>query len=78
MVSPQIIVIDDELAIRQVLSSNLMKEGYSVENYGDADSAFERLSKGDVDIAVCDIRMPGVSGIELMEKVLKSGIDTRY
>ncbi len=78
MVSPQIIVVDDELAIRQVLSSNLEKEGYSVENYGDAESAFERLSKGDVDIAVCDIRMPGMSGIELMDKTLKSGIDTSF
>ncbi len=78
MVSPQIIVVDDELAIRQVLSSNLEKEGYSVENYGDAESASERLSKGDVDIAVCDIRMPGMSGIELMDKTLKSGIDTSF
>jgi len=78
VVSPQIIVVDDELAIRQVLSSNLEKEGYSVENYGDAESASERLSKGDVDIAVCDIRMPGMSGIELMDKTLKSGIDTSF
>ena len=78
MVSPQIIVVDDELAIRQVLSSNLEKEGYSVENYGDAESAFERLSKGDVDIAICDIRMPDMTGIELMDKTLKSGIDTSF
>ncbi len=78
MGSLQIIVIDDELAIRQVLSSNLGKEGYSVENFGDAESAFTRLSKGDVDIAVCDIRMPGESGIELMDKVLKAGIDTSF
>jgi len=76
--SLQIIVIDDELAIRQVLSSNLEKEGYSVENYGDAKSAFVRLSKGDVDIAICDIRMPGESGIELMDKVFKAGIDTSF
>jgi len=76
--SLQIIVIDDELAIRQVLSSNLNKEGYSVEDYGDAETAFARLSKGDVDIAICDIRMPGESGIELMDKVIKAGIDTSF
>jgi len=78
VVSPQIVIVDDELAIRQVLSSNLEKEGYSVENYGDAESAFVRLSKGDVDIAICDIRMPGMTGIELMDKVLKAGIDTSF
>ncbi|VAX08530.1 Response regulator of zinc sigma-54-dependent two-component system [hydrothermal vent metagenome] len=78
MLSLQIIIVDDELAIRQVLTSNLAKEGYIIENYGDAESAFERLSKGDVDIAICDIRMPGMSGIELMDKTLKSGIDTSF
>ncbi len=78
MASLQIIIVDDELAIRQVLTSNLEKEGYSIENYGDAESAFERLSKGDVDIAICDIRMPGMSGIELMDKILKLGIDTSF
>ncbi len=78
MVSPQIIIVDDELAIRQVLSSNLSREGFSVEDFGDAESAHARLSKGDVDIAICDIRMPGMSGIELMDKVLKAGIDTSF
>ena len=78
MSSLQIIVVDDELAIRQVLSSNLLNEGYLVEDFGNADSAYKRLAKGDIDIAICDIRMDGMSGIELMDKALKSGIETTF
>ncbi|MDH5572738.1 MAG: sigma-54 dependent transcriptional regulator [Gammaproteobacteria bacterium] len=78
MSSLQIIVVDDELAIRQVLSSNISNEGYLVEDFGDAETAYERLTKGDVDIAICDIRMEGMSGIDLMGKALKSGIETTF
>lgn len=76
--NPQIIVVDDELAIRQVLSSSLRKYGNQVEDFGNAADALERLSKGDVDIAICDIQMPGMSGIDLMQKALTLNIDTTF
>ncbi len=78
MSSVQIIVVDDELAIRQVLTSNLRKESYEVEDFGDSKSAFERLLKGDVDIAICDIRMPGQSGIDLMREAQMAGVETSF
>lgn len=78
MAKSQIIVIDDELAIRQVLSSSLRQHGYEVEDFGNGEDALERLIKGDIDIAICDIHMPGMSGIDLMRKATALGIDTTF
>ena len=78
MAKSQIIVIDDELAIRQVLSSSLRRHGYDVEDFGNGEDALERLIRGDIDIAICDIHMPGMSGIDLMRKAMALGIDTTF
>jgi len=78
MKSLQLLVIDDEPAIRQVVSAHLKKSGYSVEQSSDGESAMERLSKGDIDIALCDIKLPGISGIELLRQARSSGIDTAF
>jgi len=78
MAAVQILIIDDELAIRQVLASNLRKEGYIAEAVGSGDEALDRLSKGDIDIAICDIKMPGLSGIEVMHKAHEAGIETTF
>ncbi len=78
MAKSQIIVVDDELAIRQVLSSSLCQHGYEVEDFGNGEDALERLTKGDIDIAICDIQMPGMSGIDLMRKAKALGIDTTF
>ncbi len=78
MSAVQILVIDDELAIRQVLAANLHKEGYTVEDVGSGEEALDRLGKGDVDIAICDMKMPGLGGIDVMRKAAESGIDTTF
>lgn len=78
MSAVQILVIDDELAIRQVLAANLHKEGYTVDDVGSGEEALDRLGKGDVDIAICDMRMPGLGGIDVMRKAVESGIDTTF
>jgi len=78
MSAVQILVIDDELAIRQVLAANLHKEGYAVDDVGSGEEALDRLGKGDVDIAICDMKMPGLSGIDVMRKASESGIDTTF
>ncbi len=78
MSQARILVIDDELAIRQVLAANLRKAGYDVEELGSASEALERMQAGDIDIAICDIRMPEMSGIELLREVQQAGIDTTF
>jgi two-component system, NtrC family, response regulator AtoC len=78
MTSLQLLIVDDEPAIRQVVASLLRKAGYSVDQAVDGESALERLSKGDVDIALCDIKLPGISGIELLREVRTANIDTAF
>lgn len=78
MTSLQLLVVDDEPAIRQVVAARLRKAGYSVEQASDGNAALERLSRGDVDIALCDINMPDLSGIELLRQARATGIDTAF
>jgi two-component system response regulator AtoC len=78
MMSLQVLVVDDEPAIRQVVASQLRKAGHSVEQAGDGETAMERLAKGDVDIVLCDIKMPGLSGIEILRQARASGLDTAF
>jgi two-component system response regulator AtoC len=78
MRSLQVLVIDDELAVRQVLASQLDDIGHQVEHVGSGEAALERLAKGDVDIALCDIRLPDVNGIEVMRRTLSNGVDTTF
>ena len=78
MTSLQLLVVDDEPAIRQVVSATLRKAGYAVEQASDGETAIARLAKGDIDIVMCDIKLPGLSGIDVLRQVRTSGIDTAF
>lgn len=73
-----VLVVDDEPVIRQVLSMAIERAGYSVETAGSGEDALARLMKGDVDVAVCDIKMDRMSGIELLRRIKSAGIDTAF
>jgi two-component system, NtrC family, response regulator AtoC len=74
----QLLVVDDEPAIRQVVSALLKKAGHTVEQAGDAETALERLARGDIDIVLSDIKLPNMSGIDLLRKARASNIDTAF
>lgn len=74
----KVIVIDDEPAIRQIVAAALLKAGYEVLQAQNGQEAFERLSKGDIQVAICDIRMPDIDGIELVRRIHSAGIDTNF
>jgi two-component system response regulator AtoC len=78
MSSLQLLIIDDEPAIRQILSKVAADAGHSVSIAANGDEALTRLAKGDIDVAVCDIRMPDLSGIEVVENARQQGIDTLF
>ena len=78
MTSLQVLLVDDEPAIRQILSSYLSKAGYSVLQAENGSAALARLSKGDVDVALCDIKMPDFDGIEVVRRARAAGIDTTF
>ena len=71
-----ILIADDEHSIRFVLREALEAEGHTVEEVGDGDRALELLSTGRFDVAFLDIRMPGLSGLELLDRLRASGSET--
>lgn len=78
MSSLQVLIVDDEPAIRQILANTVTKAGHSVSTAANGTEALERLSKGDIDVALCDIRMPDMSGIDVVDKARSSGIETTF
>ncbi len=73
-----VLVIDDEPSIRTVVGTFLTRAGYTVEQAGTGDEALARLGKGDIDVALCDISMPGISGIDVIRQARAGGIDTSF
>ncbi len=75
-----VLVIDDEAALRQILSNLVGRAGYSVDVAATATEATAKLVRGDVDVALCDVRLPDGDGIELVRsfKAKGSGVDTQF
>src|SRR5689334_1823971 len=76
--SLQILVIDDEPAIRQILAASLTRAGHAVEVAASGREGLMRLSKGDVEVALCDINMPDLTGIEVVREATKASYDTTF
>lgn len=66
----QILVIDDERAIRSVLKDILSNEGYKVEEAIDGEDGWKKFVAGTFDVVLCDIKMPKMDGIEFLSKAL--------
>ena len=67
----KILVVDDEDALRTVLSGELAGEGYDVETAADGDEAINVIQARTFDLVLLDIKMPKVDGFEVL-KFLKS------
>ncbi|NDL67021.1 HD-GYP domain-containing protein [Anaerotalea alkaliphila] len=65
----RILIVDDEKSLRTTLAAFLEKEGHGVEAAADATSALERMEGGGFDLVVTDIVMPGMSGMELVQRI---------
>lgn len=65
-----ILVVDDEKNIRTLYRKELEKEGYTVIAVEDAEKAMEVLDSEKIDLVVLDIRMPGMHGIDALEKMI--------
>jgi two-component system response regulator PilR (NtrC family) len=64
-----ILVVDDEQSMRDFLKILLHKEGYGVEMANNADNALKKLQSNSFDLVISDIRMPGLSGLELLGQI---------
>jgi response regulator RpfG family c-di-GMP phosphodiesterase len=70
----KILVVDDEPNICDILEKFLKKQGYDVVRSGDGKEALSILKNGSVDLVVSDIKMPGMSGVELLQKIREYNI----
>ena len=64
-----ILIADDEALYRQLLSSRLGRAGYHLSEAADGEAALECARNGGVDLALVDIKMPGIDGIEVLERL---------
>jgi two-component system nitrogen regulation response regulator NtrX len=65
----KILVIDDEKSIRSTLKDILEHEGFEVDLAPDGAEGLELIQKNSYDAVLCDIKMPGMDGIEVLEKI---------
>jgi DNA-binding NtrC family response regulator len=63
----RILIVDDEEIVRESLSDWLQKDGFAVETAADGPTAVERLSEGEWAIALVDLKMPGMDGLQVLE-----------
>ncbi len=71
----RVLVADDEPSIRYVLRETLEEEGCEVDDVEDGQAALERLAEGGYQVAFLDIRMPGLTGLELLDRLRTMGSD---
>jgi CheY-like chemotaxis protein len=67
----RILVVDDDAAMREMLTVGLTTEHIEVESAADAAQALERVDSGEIDVVVTDLRMPQVSGLELCAAIVR-------
>jgi DNA-binding NtrC family response regulator len=69
--SAHILVVDDEQIIRETLAEYLTQEGFTVTACADGEQALAFAAGRRCDVALCDVQLPGVDGIALLDRLLK-------
>jgi two-component system, NtrC family, nitrogen regulation response regulator NtrX len=76
--SQTILVIDDEKAIRKVLIEILTFEGFEVDEAADGAEGAKKIKDGNYDCIICDIKMPKMDGIEVLQLAKQEKPDTPF
>ena len=71
-----ILIIDDERSVRGSLGGILRDEGYEVEVAENGAEGLEKADKQHFDVIFCDIKMPGMDGVEVLDKLMEMGVDS--
>jgi two-component system, NtrC family, nitrogen regulation response regulator NtrX len=75
---PKILILDDEKSIRSTLREILEYEKFDVEEAKDGEEGLNMLKGNQFDIVLCDIKMPKMDGIEVLEQAKELNIDTQF
>ena len=70
-----VLVVDDEASIRLLYSQELAEEGYEVTTAATIPEAVEKLTQGEFDLVVLDIKLKNESGLDLLQKIVKERHD---
>jgi DNA-binding NtrC family response regulator len=73
-----ILVVDDDAMMRSFFAGVLKEEGYAVEEAGGGKEGLEVLNRADFDLVLTDLRMPGISGLDLMREGRKARPGARW
>ncbi|MBV6627413.1 MAG: response regulator, partial [Rivularia sp. (in: Bacteria)] len=72
-IDPTVLIVDDSITVRELLSLTFSKAGYRVEQARDGQEAWDKLRSGlPCDIVFCDIEMPRCDGLELLSRIQKN------
>jgi DNA-binding NtrC family response regulator len=75
MSTAKILIVDDELIMRESLGGWLQRDGHDVQTASSGEEALDRLSESRFDIMLVDIKMEGISGLEVLQQVKESDPD---
>jgi two-component system, chemotaxis family, chemotaxis protein CheY len=65
----KILVVDDSATVRQQVGMALQQAGYTVVEAGDGVEGLQMLEKGGISMVICDVNMPRMSGLDMLEKL---------
>lgn len=74
----KILIIEDDQKIRAILKEILEEKDHDVEEAGDGHEGFKKLEQGQFDLCICDIKMPKMDGLEVLEKAKENGIGANF
>jgi len=74
----KILIVDDEKSIRDALRDIIEYEGYEVDEGKDGEEGLELVLKNPYDVALCDIKMPKMDGLDLLLKAKEEGVPTQF
>ena len=75
MAQPEVLVVDDEPAIRRALERALQLEGFSVRTAAGGKAALEAIAEAEPDVIVLDIAMPDLDGVTVTSRLRADGVD---
>ena len=76
MKKQRILLVEDEYNVADTLNAFLKKEGYDVTWHSSGEKALDHLSKNHCDMAILDIGLPGISGLEVLKQINQKHSDT--
>lgn len=77
MHTKKILIVDDEPDLAELVSYNLKKEGFEVSSASDGEEALKKIRKGNFNLVILDLMLPGIQGMELC-RILRNDPKTKH